>query len=221
MFYHVKQVLSAEQVKQVLNLTRQAKFIDGSATNKHSRAKQNMQMATDDPRMKEPGAIIKQSMLGNQEVRAIVRPLRMTPPLFSRYEPGMAYGDHADQALLTAGVLVRTDISCTVFLSAAEDYDGGELVVRLGNQEHRMKGDAGDVVLYPSVSLHRVQPVTKGVREVAVTWFQSIMRDAHKREVLYSLQTALDEILLKDVDQDIAVRLSYVHANLTRMWSEV
>lgn len=221
MFYHVKQVLNPDEVARVLELTRCADFVEGSATNQRNPAKRNLQMATDDPRTKEPGAIIQQGMHRSPDVHAIVRPVRMTPPLFSRYEPGMAYGDHADQALFTAGGLIRADVSCTVFLNAADSYEGGELVVRTGNQEQRMKGEAGDVVLYPSISLHRVQPVTRGVREVAVTWFQSVVRDAHQREVLYNLQKVLDELILKDQDPRLAVRLSYVQANLLRMWAEV
>lgn len=221
MFYHVKNLLNGDEVRKVLELTRTAQFVEGSATNKYNKAKRNLQMALDDPRMKAPGDIIHRAMHRNAAVHTIVRPLRMTPPMFSRYEPGMEYGDHADQGMFNVGGLIRADVSCTVFLNSADSYTGGELVIQIGNQEHRMKGEAGDAVLYPSTSLHRVDQVTEGAREVVVLWFQSVLRDPHQREILFNLQKALDEIILKELNPDLAVRLSYVQANLIRMWAEV
>lgn len=221
MFYHLKQVLKPEEARRVMQLVEGANFVSGRATNQRNVAKRNLQLATDDPRTSEPGAIIREALSRNTEVNAITRPVRMTPPLFSRYEPGMEYGDHADQAIFLAGGAIRADVSCTVFLHDGSDYEGGELVVRAGDLEQRMKGSAGDVVLYPSISLHRVEPVTKGVRQVAVNWFQSSLRDAHKREVFYNLQRVLNEMIERDLDKNLAVRLNYVQANLLRMWAEL
>lgn len=220
MFHHLKGVISPQTVRRVVELTQAARFVDGRRTNVGHSAKRNLQVPTDDPRNDEPAALIRQGLASNKQVHAIVRAKGMSRATFSRYEPGMAYGDHVDEGIFPSQPPMRADVSCTVFLNAPADYQGGELVVQAGNQEHRVKGEAGDVVLYPSTTVHRVEPVSRGVRLVAVAWFQSLVRDQHRREVLYQLQSVLDELILKELDAPLAVRLSYVQANLLRMWAE-
>lgn len=221
MFHHLKGVFSNEQIQQLVALAQQASFVDGRKTNRGHAAKRNLQVDQDDPANDEPAALIREGLARRPEVHAIVQPKRMARATFARYEPGMEYGEHTDAAVFPSQPPMRSDVSCTVFLNDPDDYDGGELVARLGTEEFRVKGEAGDIVLYPSTTLHRVEPVTRGVRLVAVSWFQSTVRDSEQREILYQLQRVMDDPRFRELDQELWVRLSYVQANLLRSWADV
>jgi PKHD-type hydroxylase len=121
----------------------------------------------------------------------------------------------------TGGVLYRSDVAVTVFLSAPEAYDGGELVVRTAAGEQQVKGSAGDAVLYPASTIHRVNPVTRGERLVAVTWVQSLVRDAPRRELLYGLNLAREKLLLKAPEAEETAQVNAAYLNLIRMWSDI
>ena len=149
-------------------------------------------------------------------------PLHAATPLYIRYTPGMEYGEHLDDALMGAGgVLYRSDVAVTVFLSAPEDYDGGALVIRGASGEQTVKLPAGDAVLYPAGTLHRVGPVTRGERLVAVTWVQSVVRDPARRELLYGLNLAREKLLQSAPDAEETAQVNAAYSNLIRMWSDL
>jgi PKHD-type hydroxylase len=149
-------------------------------------------------------------------------PLRAATPTYARYAPGMAYGEHLDDPIMGAeGLPYRSDVAVTLFLTAPEDYDGGELVVRLPFGEQRVKLPAGDAVLYPAGSIHRVSPVTRGERLVAVTWVQSVVRDPARRELLYGLNAAREALLARAPRAEETAQVNAAYLNLVRMWSEL
>jgi PKHD-type hydroxylase len=140
--------------------------------------------------------------------------------LFSRYEAGMSYGRHIDNALMGNQDFLRSDISLTLFLSPPSTYEGGELVIESTDAEQAYKLEAGSVIVYPSSTLHRVEPVTEGVRLVAVAWVQSLVREPSEREILFDLDTARRAIFTKQgktIEFDL---ISKSHANLLRKWAE-
>ncbi|MEA2783830.1 MAG: PKHD-type hydroxylase [Rhodospirillaceae bacterium] len=159
---------------------------------------------------------VSKALLDNEVFQAAVRPKAMTPLLFSRYKPGDEYGTHVDNPLIDG---VRTDVSFTLFLAAPESYDGGALVIETTGGEEDIKLSAGDAVIYPSTSLHRVAPVTRGERLAAVGWAQSYIREAACREILFDLETArrrLFEQSGKTAEFDLLAKSA---ANLFRMWA--
>ncbi len=150
-----------------------------------------------------------------------VLPKAVRPVLFSRYEPGMDYGAHVDDAIMGEDeARARSDVAVTVFLADPADYDGGELVIETAGGEHAYKLDAGDAIAYPATTLHRVEPVTRGCRHVAVTWVQSLVRSAERREILFDLDTARRAVFDRDGKSRAFDLLSKSHANLLRMWAE-
>jgi PKHD-type hydroxylase len=149
-------------------------------------------------------------------------PLHVASPLYVRYRPGMAYGDHLDDPIMgTGGVMYRSDVAVTVFLNAPEEYDGGELVIRTAAGEHAVKSAAGDAVLYPAGSIHHVNPVTRGERLAAVTWVQSLVRDAGRRELLYGLNAAREKLLQSAPEAEETAQVNAAYLNLIRMWSDI
>ncbi|MBS0331385.1 MAG: Fe2+-dependent dioxygenase, partial [Proteobacteria bacterium] len=154
---------------------------------------------------------------------AAALPLRVFPPLFNRYDQGMAFGTHVDNAIRFAGpVRFRTDVSATLFLTDPADYDGGELIVEDAYGEHAVKLPAGDMILYPATSLHRVAPIARGSRWAAFFWAQSMVRADPQRSLLFDLDNAVQDLSVKVGQADSAVvSLTGVYNNLLRMWSEV
>jgi len=153
---------------------------------------------------------------------AAALPLRVFPPLCNRYEPGMAFGAHVDNAireLPTSPLRVRTDLSATVFLSRPEEYDGGELVVDDTYGAHSVKLPAGDMILYPASSLHRVTPVARGVRLASIFWVQSMVRDDGERALLFDLDMAISQVSEHAPDNPGIVPLTSCYHNLLRRWS--
>jgi PKHD-type hydroxylase len=148
-----------------------------------------------------------------------VMPQRIGPPIFARYTPGMAFGTHMDNAVMGDDHL-RTDVSVTVFLSDPADYDGGELVMETSGGESSYKLDAGSAIAYPSTMLHRVNEVTHGKREVAVTWVQSLIRSAERRELLFDLERARRSLFERDGKTAEFDLLHRTASNLRRMWVE-
>jgi PKHD-type hydroxylase len=149
-------------------------------------------------------------------------PLHAASPLYARYRPGMTYGEHLDDPIMgTGGVLYRSDVAVTVFLSGPEEYDGGELVIRTAAGEQKVKGVAGDAVLYPASTIHHVSPVTRGERLVAVTWVQSLVRDPARRELLYGLNLAREKLLQGAPEAEETAQVNAAYLNLIRMWSDI
>jgi PKHD-type hydroxylase len=219
----IANVLDADRLAQVRDLLAQGRYVDGKQTaGWHARlVKDNEQLAAGEP-AREAGAIVRKALLDHEVFRAAVLPHNFRPLLFSRYESGMAYGTHVDNAVMGGeGERVRSDISFTVFLSTPESYDGGELVIETTGSEQAFKLPAGSAIVYPSTTLHRVAPVTRGRREVAVSWVQSMVRAAEQREILFDLETTRRALFKRDGKSAEFDLLSKTHANLLRLWAEI
>jgi PKHD-type hydroxylase len=212
-------VLSADQLASVREALKAARFVKGRETAGFAAriVKDNRQAASDDTSLEPARELVMAQIANNDVFRLAVRPKTLTPLLFSRYEPGMCYGSHVDDAVMYG---MRTDVSFTLFLEEPDSYDGGELVIETAMGEDAIKLPAGSLVAYPSTSLHRVAEVTKGVRHVAAGWARSFIRDAAKRELLFDLDTARRRLFEREGKSAEFDLLSKSAANLLRMWSE-
>lgn len=218
----IASVLSPEQLREVRELLGRGTYVDGKQTaGWHARlVKHNKQQAGSETATRA-GEIVRKALLANDVFQAAAQPRRLRRVLFSRYESGMNYGAHVDDALMGQGsTRTRSDVSMTVFLSDPEDYDGGELVTETTGGEQSYKLEAGAAIIYPSNTLHYVAPVTRGVREVAVSWAQSLVRAPEKREILFDLDTARRSLFQREGKSREFDLLSKSHANLLRMWAE-
>ena len=200
-------------------------WVDGLATAGYTGApvKDNQQIAEGSPIARELGDVVLASLERNPLFISAALPNKVYPPLFNRYAGGQRFGGHVDGAIRLIpghGARVRTDISITVFLTPPEDYDGGELVVEDTYGTHGVKLPAGHMVIYPGTSLHRVTPVTRGARVAAFFWVQSLVRDEARRETLYRMDTAIQQLAREVPGSDAVVQLTGIYHNLLRQWSE-
>jgi PKHD-type hydroxylase len=217
-------VLKADELALVRALLAGARFADGrlSAGAAARRVKNNEEMAPADQDLERLNRVVMGSLVRHPVYRAGALPLHVAAPLYARYRPGMTYGDHLDDPIMgTDGVRYRSDVAVTVFLSAPEEYDGGELAIRTAAGEQLVKSAAGDAVLYPASTIHRVNPVTRGERLVAVTWVQSLVRDAARRELLYGLNAARERLLQSAPGAEETAQVNAAYLNLIRMWSDI
>ena len=226
MLLHIPKVLTEAQVAHSRTTLENAKWVDGRETSGHlaARVKHNLQVDEATPEAREMGHVVVTALERTPLFMAAALPLRVFPPLFNRYESGMAFGAHVDNAIreLTSSPLrVRTDLSATLFLSRPEDYDGGELVVDDTYGAHSVKLPAGDMILYPASSLHRVNPVTRGVRLASIFWVQSMVGDDAERSLLFDLDMAISQVAETSPDSPAVVALTGCYHNLLRRWSEV
>ncbi|WP_043361472.1 Fe2+-dependent dioxygenase [Belnapia sp. F-4-1] len=218
-------VLDAGTLARVRTRLAEARFEDGRRTaGWHAReVKANQQAAEADPATREAAAIISTELLTNPVFRTAVLPRRLRPILFARYPGEGAYGTHTDDALMgftdPTGP-TRADVSVTIFLSDPESYEGGELVIDGIGGEAAYKLDAGCALAYPATTLHRVAPVTRGERLVAVTWAQSLVRDVASREMLFDLDTARRAVFADRGNDETFRLLAKTYANLLRRWAE-
>lgn len=225
-------VLTQEELETLSNQLKSAPFVDGKTTaGWYARqVKHNTQI--------QPGevaasvrSLILNALRRNALFQMAAYPKAIRPPLISRYDIGMGYGTHVDNALMGGSApspsdpqqtdLMRTDLSLTLFLNSPEDYDGGELVIEDTLGHHSFKLAAGAMVLYPATTLHRVEPVTRGTRLVAVTWVQSLVRNAGDRELLFELDTARQSLFQKHGKTPEFDQITKCHANLLRRWVEL
>jgi PKHD-type hydroxylase len=215
----IADVLPADDLETVRAALAQAKFVDGRETAGFAArtVKLNQQAAASDRSLDTVRKIVADRILGSEVFRLAVRPKALSPLLFSRYDPGMRYGSHVDDALMDG---MRTDVSFTLFLSDPESYDGGELVIETPAGEDAVKLPAGALVAYASTSLHRVADVTRGERLVAVGWARSLIRDPAQRELLFDLDTARRRMFARDGKGEDYDLVSKSLANLLRMWAE-
>lgn len=213
-------VLSASDLQAIRELLPQVRFGDGRITNPHSTVKQNLQAPQDDPANGRVALIAREALMRYAELRTFAQPRTMARATVVRYEPGMNYGWHVDEALFPSTPPIRSDLSCTVFLNSPSDYDGGELTIQLGAQELSYKLDAGSAILYPSTTIHRVSPVTRGVRLAAITWLQSWVADSNRRELLVQLDEARALVANGGDRQRLQVLLESLRTNLFRMWAD-
>ncbi|MBL8549463.1 MAG: Fe2+-dependent dioxygenase [Hyphomonadaceae bacterium] len=226
MMLHIPEVLTKEQVGAVRALIDAGQWVDGNVTSgpQAALAKRNAQLAETDPKAREAREAVLAALERSLLFVAAALPLKVFPPLFNRYEGGQTFGNHIDNSVRRnrAGDLnVRTDLSCTLFLSEPTDYEGGELIVEDTYGGHSVKLPAGDMILYPASSLHRVEPVTRGARTASFFWVQSMVRDDGARALLFDLDIAVQR-LAGELGQGHAqvVALTGIYHNLLRRWAE-
>ncbi len=215
-------VLTAEAVAEILRLTARGDWADGTRTAGWAarEVKKNRQLRKG-AATAEAAAMVRAGLEAHQIFRSASLARRMRDPMFARYEPGEEYGLHVDDALMGRGIeQLRTDLSVTVFLSKTDAYDGGELVLDSPAGEQTIKLDAGAAVLYPSTFLHRVAPVTRGERRVAVTWVQSLVRSAEQRAILFDLDQARRDLFTREGRSTAFELIAKSYANLLRSWAE-
>jgi len=225
MLLAVPQVLTAEQVAQCRQTLEAAPWVDGRVTAGHqsAKAKDNMQLPEDHPAARKLGEMILAALDRNPLFMSAALPLKVFPPLFNRYQSGQAFGTHVDNAMRQVRGTphrVRTDLSATLFLSAPEEYDGGELTIDDTYGAHSVKLPAGHMILYPSSSLHHVAPVTRGARLASFFWIQSMVRDDGERTMLFDLDGAIQKINTQPGNEATSVRLTGIYHNLLRRWAD-
>jgi len=223
---HIPEVFTKDEVARLRAILDAGPWTDGNVTSGHqsARAKNNAQLPEDSPQAGEVGALIAQALNANPMFVSAALPHTVFPPLFNRYEGGQAFAAHVDNAIRVhpSGLRIRSDLSATLFLSEPSDYDGGELTIEDAYGPQTVKLPAGDMVLYPSKSLHRVTPVTRGARVSSFFWLQSLVRDDAARETLFQLDIATQRVAVDKGPTDQAVlELTGVYHNLLRRWSEV
>ena len=222
MLVQIKNILGDAELQKIQELLKTAKFRDGhlSAGMAAQQVKNNLEVSDEDIT----------SLLNNIVMNNVVRhpiyqhaalPHRIAAPFYARYENGMEYGEHIDDPIMGQGDRYRSDIAMTIFLNPPEEYEGGELIIQTPYGEQIIKSNAGDAVLYPATTRHRVSKVTSGKRLVAVTWVQSLIRDHEQRDLLYQLSKTREKMLRKDPDSEDTKRIDNVYVNLVRMWSEI
>lgn len=216
--YRVLTLLDRAEIDECGKIVATTAFAEGRITNPHNKAKQNEQLH-DAPAYQRSSQLLLQAFSRSQEFIDFAFPAMIAPPMITRYRPGMKYGVHADAAFIQLpGSSLRSDLSCTVFLSDPGSYEGGALNVRLGDSNLKFKLPAGQAIVYPSDALHEVEPVTKGERLVAISFIQSRIADPFKRYMLYELNEVAALEGLK-MNSDNFQRLQLVQQNLLRMWS--
>jgi PKHD-type hydroxylase len=227
MMLQIPQVLSKDEVAALRAVIDAGQWIDGNRTSgfQAALAKANLQLDHASPEGLEAGRRITEALGRNLLFLAAALPQTILPPLFNRYGPGQLFRDHVDNSIRrdpVTGANIRTDLSATLFLAEPETYDGGELIVEDRYGVHSVKLGAGDMVLYPASSLHRVTPITRGERVASFFWIQSLVRRDDQRTLLFDLDMAIQR-LAATVGQDDAsiVSMTGVYHNLLRMWAEV
>ena len=226
MLVYIHSVFSPGEVQEIRRLLNDASWGDGRETAGYlsTRVKNNAQLPELHPLALQLGHTVQDALERNAQFRAAALPLKIVPPLFNRYAGGQAYGSHVDggiRPVAGSSERVRTDLSATLFLSDPADYDGGELMIEDMFADRSVKLQAGDLVLYPSTSVHRVMPVTRGVRLVSFFWIQSMVRDNEQRALLYEVDSLVQKLGgAGSAQHDEALRLAGVYHNLLRFWAD-
>lgn len=225
MLLHIPGVLTADELQAIRRGLEAATWTDGRQTVgvQGAQVKRNLQVDADDPARAELSALIETAVRRHPLFFAAALPLRILTPRFNCYQQGGTYGMHVDGAVMQvdAQTHLRSDLSCTVFLSDPDTYQGGELVIRDTYGEHDVKLAAGDAILYPAGSLHQVTPVTQGQRLASFFWVQSMVRDPQQRSLLFDMDTAIQALRQSDADEQAIVQLTGVYHNLLRQWAQV
>jgi PKHD-type hydroxylase len=218
--YRVLPILTDREVEECRTIAASAPFVDGRITNPHNIAKQNEQLH-DQAAYQRSAQLIHAAVIRSEELRNFTFPVKIAPPLITRYQPGMKYGLHTDVAFmqLAGGGGLRSDLSCTIFLNEPESYEGGALHIRLGDGDLRFKLRAGEAIIYPSDTLHEVEHVTRGERLVAITFIQSRIQDPFRRNLLFNLNevAALEGLTMKPEN---FTTLQLIQNQLLRHWGD-
>jgi PKHD-type hydroxylase len=220
MFMMDEELLTAQELQRMANVFRQGRFVDGRASNPHNTSKISLIADITDPLINEASQIANAAILRSDLARRFVLPSRIAMPMPARYGPGGQYGAHVDTSIMNiAGQQIRSDVSCSIFISDPASYQGGELLIYLGSEVIAIKGKPGSAIFYPSTTLHQVNPVTAGERQVVLTFIQSFVTNPDQREMLYWL----DEVRAREglkMAWASRIRLEYVRENLMRMWAQ-
>ncbi len=227
MLLQIPQVLNPDELRAARRILDRAPWGDGRATAgvQSALAKNNQQLDPQSEAAKALQPIVLQGLNRHMGFFTAALPKRVFPPLFNRYGGATnAFGNHVDNAVRfmpgTSGERVRTDISCTLFLAEPDEYDGGELVIEDTFGEQRVKLPAGDMIVYPSSSVHRVTPVTRGARIASFFWVQSFVRSPEQRRLLFDMDLSVMELRRSEGETAAVVRLTSCYHNLLRMWAE-
>lgn len=225
MVIEIPELFAPSEVQEMRAALESADWADGRATAGYraARVKDNDQLAVDHPLARELGQRVLAKLSQTPLFIAAALPARVLPPRFSRYDGRGQYGNHVDNAIFPlpgTGEHVRSDISATLFLSEPDDYDGGDLVIEDMFGSHSVKLPAGHVIVYPGSSLHRVEPVTRGVRYAAFFWTQSFVASAERRRLLFELDGAIQSVATDHPEHDSVDTLTQVYHNLLRQWSQ-
>jgi PKHD-type hydroxylase len=223
MIFSIDSILSPEELSEIKQVLETAEFVDGKLTaGWHAKLVKNNRQLKAGTSQQELKTKIRNIMRKNALFQSTVHPKSIHSLLFSRYDEGMSYDTHVDNALMNNNSgLCRSDVSFTLFLTSPQDYQGGELVIEGVQEEQNYKLEAGSAIIYPSTTLHRVNPVTKGTRLVVVGWVQSTIREASDRELLFDLETARRAIFAKSGKTPEFDLISKSIANLIRKWADV
>ncbi len=225
MLIAIPDVLTAPQVAEGRRILEAAQWVDGRVTAGHQGAhvKHNLQLPQGSPAARQVGEMIVRALGSHALFMSAALPLHVLPPFFNRYSDGQTFGTHVDGAVrvMPNGQRIRTDISATLFFSAPDEYDGGELVVEDTYGVKSVKLPPGHLILYPSTSLHRVTPVTRGTRLCAFFWLQSMIRDDARRTLLYDMDVAIQRLGAENPTHPSVIQLTGVYHNLLRQWSEM
>jgi len=224
MLLHVPDILSREQVAAIRQRLDDTAWADGRETvgSLGAQVKRNLQLPDQSPLKRELGETILAALARSPLFFNAALPLKILPPRFNCYVAGGEYGFHVDGAVMAfvRGEQMRSDVSCTLFLSDPEEYEGGELIIHDTYGEHEVKLAAGDAIVYPSTSLHRVTPVTRGARVAAFFWVQSMVRDESQRRLLFELDASIERLRASAADEAAILQLSGVYHNLLRRWAQ-
>ncbi|MFO1487073.1 MAG: Fe2+-dependent dioxygenase [Verrucomicrobiota bacterium] len=226
MMLDIPNVLTADQVREAREILERAEWVDGRDTAGHqgARVKNNEQLPAASPAARQVGEMILQALGKNPLFMAAALPLHILPPMFNRYAGGQTFGTHVDGSIRTVpgtGHRIRTDLSATLFIAGPDEYDGGELVVEDTYGVKSAKLPAGHMILYPATSLHRVNPVTRGIRLCSFFWIQSMIRDDAKRGLLFDLDIGLQRLGADVPAHPGVVQITGVYHNLLRQWAEM
>ncbi len=226
MLLHIENVLTAEELIRINHLFGQAEFVDGRVTAGYqsSVVKNNLQIVEQSPSAAEMGSLVLSALERCPQFTSAALPRRIYPPLFNCYSTGMHFGNHVDNAIRGVTDPMRTDLSVTLFLSEPGEYDGGELVIEDTFGTHHVKLPSGDLVLYPSSSLHRVTEVSRGTRQACFFWIQSMIRDNAQRRLLFDMDQSiisLHQQLPNSLENPELLKLAGCYHNLLRQWAEL
>ncbi|MGV2829750.1 Fe2+-dependent dioxygenase [Myxosarcina sp. GI1(2024)] len=222
MIFSIPNILTTEEFTEITTFLKRAEFVDGKLTaGWHAKLVKHNQQLKKGSQSQELKGKIELALKRNALFQTAIRPKKIHSLLFSRYDSGMSYDRHVDNALMGNKAIWRSDLSFTLFLSAVSDYQGGELVIEGAQEDRSYKLDANSVIIYPSTTLHRVNPVTEGTRLVVVGWVHSLIRDAGDREILFDLETARRSIFAKTGKNAEFDLISKSIANLLRKWADV
>lgn len=229
MLLHIPAVLSPTQLAEMRAALASAEWVDGRATvgAQGAQVKRNQQLADRSPLAQRLGDGVLAALAASSLFHAATLPAHILPPRFNRYEGGGEYGFHVDGAVMGLAATdgqpasqMRSDVSCTLFLAEPDEYDGGELIISDTYGEHEVKLPAGDMIVYPSSSLHRVTAVTRGTRIASFFWVQSLVRDGEQRRMLLELDASIQSLTATGAERGSVLRLTNLYHNLLRRWAQ-